>query len=370
MAATKRKAKDPHPEEELRRLADALRGGLPRAVVLKGDERYFIDRAVAGLVAAAKDAGQELCRHDGQDPDFQLARLLDDVAGGALFASSRAVVVLNAADLLKKTGKGSSPAFLKAAVARMGDGGSDLLVLHAPGARADNVLVKAALAAGGLFLSCRRLYDSPPHWDPDPRKAELVQWLVARARSRKIQLSPDDAAYVAAATGNDLTALDEQLSRIQAGGGSLRELVGWDAGGSPYPIAEHLAMGDAPRAVSGIESLFAGGFVAKGGARTLDRGALVTMLCNALSSKVRESLAGAEALASGAEGRQAVQMAGVAGHPAAQQAFLARAQRRTPAQWRACLEQLAALERRTRSGAVVDAADFCGLALAWRLKGR
>ena len=369
MAATKRKARDPHPEEELRRLAQALQEGLPPAVILKGEERYFIDRAVKGLVAAAREAGHEICRHDAKDPEFQIARLLDDVAGGALFASARCVVLLNAADLLKKTGKGCSPAFLKAAAGRLAAGGADLLVIHAPSVRADNVLAKAAMKAGGLMLSCRKLWDSPPPWDPDPRKAELVQWLVSRARARKIALTADQAAYVAAATGNDLAGLDEQLSRVAVGGGDLKDLVSWDVGGSPYKLADDMLVGDARRAVSGIESLFTGGFAGKDGRKTLDRGGLVTMLCNALSSKVRESVAAADALAGGADGREAAAVAGVRGAPATQQVFLERAQRRSPAQWRACLEQVAGLERRSRSGAVVDAADFCGLALAWRLQG-
>lgn len=367
MAATKRKARDPHPEEELRRLAEVLQKGLPPGVILKGEERYFIDRAVKGLVAAAQKAGHEICRHDAKDPEFQVARLLDDVAGGALFASARCVVLLNATDLLKKTGKGCSPAFLKAAAGRLAAGGEDVLVIHAPSVRADNVLAKAAIKAGGLMLSCRKLWDTPPAWDPDPRRAELVQWLVNRARSRSISLSPDQAAYVAAATGNDLVRLDELLGRVESGRGELKDLVSWDASGSPYKLAEHLLVGDAARAVSGLESLFSGGFAGKDGTRTLDRGGLVSMLCNALSSKVREALTASDALAAGVDGREAAALAGARGAPAMQQAFLERARRRSPAQWRACLEQVAGLERRSRSGAVVGATDFCGLALAWRL---
>lgn len=367
MAASKGKAGNQHPEEELRRLGQSLQAGLPPAVILKGEERYFIDRAVKGLLAAAQKAGHEICRHDAKDPDFQVARLLDDVAGGALFASARCVVLLNATDLLKKTGKNCSPAFLKAAVGRLQAGGEDMLVIHAPSVRADNVIAKAALAAGGLMLSCRKLWDTPPAWDPDPRKAELVQWLVSRARARKISLNVDEAAYVAAATGNDLAGLDEQLNRVEAGGGEIKDLVSWDAGGSPYKLADDMLVGEAWRAVGGIESLFAGGFAGKDGRKVLDRGGLVTMLCSALSNKVRETVAAADALAGGSDDREAASTAGVRGAPATQQAFLERAKRRSPTQWRACLEQVAGLERRSRSGALVDAADFCGLALAWRL---
>ena len=135
------------------------------------------------------------------------------------------------------------------------------------------------------------------------------------------------------------------------GGGDLREVVGWNASGSPYPIADQLVQGDAGRAVSGIENLFAGGFVGKDGSRNLDRVALVTMLLAALSAKVREALAGSDVIARGGDPKRALTVAGVRGPQAAQQAFLGRLRLHTPEQWRACLDQVAALERRARSGA-------------------
>ena len=54
--------------------------------------------------------------------------------------------------------------------------------------------------------TCRKLWDSPPPWDPDPRKSELALWVRARSGDLGVCLTPDDAAYVAAATGNDLAA--------------------------------------------------------------------------------------------------------------------------------------------------------------------
>ena len=58
----------------------------------------------------------------------------------------------------------------------------------------------------------------------------------------------------------------------------LRELVGWDAAGSPFTVAEQIVDGDARRAVLGLEGLFRSGFAKRDGGRELDRGALVAML--------------------------------------------------------------------------------------------
>ena len=61
-----------------------------------------------------------------------------------------------------------------------------LVVLEAETLRADHAAVKAVVEAGGATLSCRKLWDSPPPWDPDPRKAELVAVGAGpRARARR-----------------------------------------------------------------------------------------------------------------------------------------------------------------------------------------
>ncbi|MEO2237011.1 MAG: hypothetical protein ABGW95_02035, partial [Candidatus Poseidoniia archaeon] len=85
-AARAKKKRDPHPEEELRDLAAALKKGDPaRGYVLRGEERYFRDRASKMIIEKAVAQGHQLCRHDVQDPEFSLSRLLDDLTGGALF---------------------------------------------------------------------------------------------------------------------------------------------------------------------------------------------------------------------------------------------------------------------------------------------
>ena len=88
-------------------------------------------------------------------------------------------------------------------LARLTSGAEGMLVLSAEKLRADHPLAKEGKERG-VLVGCRRLYDSPPSWDPDPRKAELVQWCAARAKVMGVPLDLSEAAYVVAATGNQL----------------------------------------------------------------------------------------------------------------------------------------------------------------------
>lgn len=365
-----RKAREPFPEDALADLARRLAATpLPPVVLLRGEERYFRERGVAQAVAAARAAGMEVCRHDALDPEYDAGRLLDDLSTGALFQSARCVVLHGADRVVVERATKHSAAVRQAMLARLAAGAEGMLVLSAEKLRADHPLAKAA-AADGVVVGCRRLYDSPPAWDPDPRKAELVQWCAARARALDVPLDLAEAAYVVAATGNDLSALDDQLGRLVGRGREgIAELVAWDATASPWDVAEHLVGGDLKRAVAGIETLFSGGASQRDGSRTIDTPGIVAQLSTAVSAKLREALRAAEALEAGMDPARAVAAAGVKGPPAALDAFRRRMAARPPGQWRRMLDDFGALERRSRSTVQVDATDFVHLALAWRPRG-
>jgi len=367
--ATKKKARDPHPDESLADLRAALERGLPPLVILRGEERWYRDQGVRSVLEAATAEGHEICRHDVADPEFSLSTLMDDLTGGALFASGRAVHIENADALLKKGARRYSPALLEALLARLRGESQGTVVLGADKLRADHAVCKLAKEIGGLLVTCRRLWETPPPWDPDPRKAELVQWLVARARERKIKLSPDEAAYVVAATGNDLAGLLDRLEVLADGEGRVVERVAWESGGTPWDLAEHMVDGVADRAVAGLEALFRSGFSGRDGRRTADAAALGNVLSSALTARLREAATGAEALAAGASPSAAAVLAGVGGGPRSQATFQARLGLRSPAEWRALLEQAVDVERRARSGVRVDASDFALLALRWAKRG-
>ncbi len=364
------RARENDPLTELASLEAALeRGGLARGYVLRGEERYFRERAIERLKRVAEARGFELCLHDAEEgnPDFQLSRLIDDLSGAGLFAAQRLVVVRQAGEHLRMA-KGEESPLARAVLAFVHSPESaGCLVLSDASLRADHPLVQAIVAAGGSVLGLRRLWETPPPWKPDPRSSELVGWTMRRARELGLRLGLDQALYVAAATGNDLFALDSQLECLGASGGrDLRTAVRWTAGASPWAVADSLVAGELARGLSGIEALFGGGFQDKSGRRLVDAPALATMLVAALQRGVRSALELSRSLERGAPEGDALAEAGQ--RTPGERAALARARVRGSREWRVMLEEVAALERSIKSGGGVDANDFARFALRWSLQ--
>ncbi len=361
------KKRDPLPEDALRSLKSKVSSDLPPIVILRGEETYFRDRGVAMCVEAAKAAGMEICRHDAVDPEYSAARLLDDLSTGALFQSARCLVLHNAERVVIERASQFSASIRDAMKARLSSKAEGALVLSMSKLLATNTLAKAATAAGGELVGCRRLYDSPPPWDPDPRKAELVQWCAARARDLKVQVDLNEAAYIVAATGNDLASIDDQLkSLVGRGKEAIQELVAWDATASPYEVAEQIASGDLKRSLVGLETLFSGGASQRDGSRTIDVGGIVAQLSAAISAKVREAARVAEAVLEGLPPKRAAERCGIKGSPKMIEDFMTRFQARAPGDWAVMLEEFGELERRSRSNVTVDVTDFAQFALRWR----
>lgn len=351
------KARESEPWVGLESLASALeRAPLAPGYALRGEERYFRERALALLRAKAEAQGHEICVHDvvreRDGGDFELPRLIDDLSGGGLFAARRLVVLRNPGELLRKVDGDDGPLVRAALAFLKSDAGS--LVVSDASLRADHALVKAVLAAGGQAPSFRKLYETPPPWRPDPMEAELVQWIVRRARELGLRLTREQALYVGAATGNDLAALDDQLELLRTSDArELSRVVSWTAGSTPWLVAEHLLDGELARSLSGLQALFQGGFQEKSGKRLLDPSALAILLLGALQR-------GASAALAPERGQ---------GAPRQREAAAERARRRSAAEWRALLEDVAALERALKSGGGVDVNDFAALALRWSKGG-
>jgi hypothetical protein len=368
-AASSRRASEEAPFHALARIAKELEGGrIAPVYVLRGEERYFRARIADAVARAASERGLEVCRHDVKHPEFSIARLLDDLEGRALFATGRCVLVHEVGALLVKNSKTYSAAAAELLRARMKTGDGGTLVLAAESLRADHALVKAARELGGELVACRRLWEGPPPRSHDPRAAELVRWLIERAKTLGVQVSPDAAVFLAEVTGNDLFALEGQLERVrQRGSAGLRELVDWQAGASPYEVAEALILGELESAVVGVEALFRGGFAGRGGARTIDPDGLSKILLGALYGKVREAMHGARLIEGGASPARAAELCGVRTSWAkAAESFRARLHARGAREWRSLLAEVAALDRRQHRGAHLGATDFSLLALRWR----
>jgi DNA polymerase III delta subunit len=373
MAARKAKAREPDPPTQLAELAAGIeRGGLARGYVLRGEERYFRDRALDAIRVRAVADGLEVRIHDGDDPDFSPAALMNDLGGGGLFSARQLVVARSIEKHLPKTAKEES-ALLTKLIAFLGGADVGALVVSVGALRADHKLVKAVEAVGGVVLSSRKLWDSPPPWgNADPRRVELVTWLVARAREAGLKLSPDQAVYVCAAIGNDLFALEDQLVKLREAprGADLTALVAWEAAVSPWTVAEHVVAGDLPRGLDGIEGLFRGGFEERDGRRLVDSAGLAQILISGLLGAVRKGLAIASEVERGRSPDEAARAAGIAGAPAMVQRELARAAQHDAATWQERLADLADLERRSKSTGGVEVDDFTLLAVRWRDRAR
>jgi DNA polymerase III delta subunit len=367
------RAKELDPASQIRHLTVEIGGGRPlaRGYVVRGEERYFRERAILELTRAAQACGWEIARHDAHDPEFDVARLLDDLAAVPMFAAGRMVVARNAAPLFKKDGRDAA-AVQRALLAFLHSRGAPgCAVVDAESLRADHAVTRAVIAIGGRSIECRRLWDSPPPWNPDPRQAELVQWLIARAREREIGLDAAAAVYLVQVTGNDLYALDAALDRVaERRARGVSDVVGWTRAASPFQTAEDLCRGDAPRALAGIEALFRAGFEERDGSRERDVDAVLAVFLGSLRGKLRQTLAGSLAFARTADLEQAAHDAGVSGNPRARREFESRVVARPAGAWRAMLDDVTDLERRTRTGGRVDENDLAVLAVRWRARAR
>lgn len=361
-----RSAAAPHPQKELERLRSHLASsGVPRALLVKGEERYFRDRAVDLVCALATERELEVSRHDARDPEFDAAAVCHDLSAAPMFAPGRLVLVRNFGALLRadasddvEASDGSRGAAVSRAIqSALADRASTCSVaVDSESLRADHAVSKAIAASGGPVFAFRRMYDSPPPWgDPDPRRTELVQWLLSRAQETSVRLAPDQAVYVAAAVGSDLAALDVELERLKRRGAeSVQDTVAWTSGASPFAVAEHLVRGDLAPALAGIEALFRSGTQKSDGSREVEPAAIVAMLSGSVRNKLRQTVALAEGESPG----------GMA--PRAREELEARVRLRSSASWRRMQEEFAALERSARMGATVDANDLAGFALRWR----
>jgi DNA polymerase III delta subunit len=357
------------PRQQWNELEGSLAAGLAPGYLLRYDEPWFGARALDLLRGAARGAGLELCSHDAQDAEFRLSSLLDDLCGNAMFAQARCVLVERPEEHLKKGGDTDS-ALTRAARAFL-EARRGTLILVTTSLRLDHAVVKAIKQAQGGVYEFRALYDAPPPWDPDPYKSEVVIWVANRARELGLKLTREDALLLSKVKGNDLSALDSELSNLREAGPEAVSTLVSDAAGSPGRLADHLSDGDAAAALVEIERLWQGGFdKGKGGGRETAGAAILAVLFGRLRGNLRQAMVGSAAMAAGADAKSAADEAAVPTWPQARQAFTARVGARSSGEWLRMQRDMHALERRTRMGGDVDANDLALFALRWRRVAR
>jgi hypothetical protein len=364
-------AKEPDPRAEFATLAASLSNpaDLKVAYVLRGAETWFRSRALELVLQAARARGLELCRHDPKDPDFRAQSLSDDLTSQAMFAAQRCVVIAEPEGLLKKVG--GEEAALARAIRSFVKGRRGTVVLNADALRADNATLKELVAAGGAAHTFRRLYERPGPWerDQDPRKSELVGFVLGRAKELGVALNAEHALLVVHAHGNDLSALDTLLrSAAERGAGDLLAGLGSAAAGSPGEVADALIAGDLPRAQLALETLFRGGMrKEKDGSRETGTEALNAILLGYLRPRVRQGLAAAQARQGGATLESALSEAGVTSFDRGLREAIGA---RPLPSWAAMLDDLLELERSSRRGVDVDVNHWTTLALRWRVRAK
>ena len=359
-------AKEAHPEEVLAELREATNArGLASGYVVRGEELYYRNAALDLLRALARAKNLELCQHDAKEPGFDAQRLLGDLSGGGLFSAGRMVVIHAPEDLLKKDGAKERP--LARAIPKFLAAQAGCVVLVAEGLRADNATVKALLAAGGVLLSFRKLYDKPAPWErsPDPRRTEVSEWVQARVKARGMKLSADQVVLLIASVGGELCVLENKLAEFaHMPGGEFFQRLDASAPVSPFELANALLRGDLRQSLRDAEGLFHAGYKSKDGKLEVKPDALREILFSGLRMQVRRGVAAAEGLRAGLSAEAAAAQAGVSAFQ--MRDFQIALGARDPAAWRAMSADLARLERKARSGHTVDVNDLANFAVRWR----
>lgn len=168
-----------------------------RVVLVSGPESLLADRAVEGLVAAARreDAAAEVT-------DIEAARLdagsLASITGGSLFATRAVAVIRDLANL---------PAELVdtvAALAREPLGDLALILVHGGGVKGKGLLDKVKKAKAEV-IDCAQ---------PKPR--DLPGFVANEARRAKGRISPEATQQLIDAVGFDLRALAGAVDQLVA----------------------------------------------------------------------------------------------------------------------------------------------------------
>ncbi|HTF87585.1 MAG TPA: hypothetical protein VK843_04190 [Planctomycetota bacterium] len=361
-------AREAHPEEVLEGLRAELGGGkLAPGYVVRGEELFYKNAAIDLVRERARNQELELCSHDTKESGFDAQRVQDDLLGGGLFSSGRLVVIQAPEDLLKKGEGKEKERPVARAIAKFLTAGAGTLVLVAEGLRVDNPTVKALIASGGKVLTFRKLYDKPAPWErnPDPRRTEVCEWVLARAKSMGLKLTSDQAVLLVAAVGGELGALDSKLGEFRhSDAREFFERLDAAAPVSPFDLAAALARGDLKSALTGNEGLFHSGYKSKDGKLEIKPDALREILFSGLRAQVRRGLAASHATSAGKSPEDAAKEIGVSAFQMRE--FQASLGARDLPGWRAMSADLGRLERKARSGHTVDASDLALFALRWR----
>ncbi len=297
----------PNPERELERLRKALgKSGPPQVVAITGTSDYFRGEALEAVVAAI-DERAELRRIDG--PDDTDGRELDDLRGAVLFGPGCWLVVRRAAPWLKSHGSR-----LEEALGSFAQGCG--LVFETPKLDRRTKLAKSIAEVGEAF-EFRDLYAEPYDRSRSPLEAELVSWVVTRARKSKLTLTPEAAFLIVSMVGQapgEILAELERLAPLLQGKtvdpGELRKHLSCSFESTPFEFAEAFLLRNRRRAMRSLDAMFARGVKSKDGS-TMDRGGLFPFITTWLHQSLTSVFEGRRLMEAGVPARDVPGRVGV-----------------------------------------------------------
>jgi DNA polymerase III delta subunit len=306
----------PHPESELDALRSELRArGLPKVLLLTGPADFFRVEAF-DLAVAAVPAGTELRRLDGGGEEAKTdGQELFDLRGGGLFAKGTVLAVRRAKAWLEAHSER-----LVELLPKIADGCA--LVLEVPKLDKRTKLAKD-LAGAGRLLEFRELYAEPYDRRRSPLEAELVGWVVDRARALKLPLTRQAAYLLVTVVGKDPSELHAELKGLAetfAGRSAKQAVDVADLRGSldarfestPFEFVEALLADDRVRALRSLDAMFARGVRGRDG-QTVDAGGVFPFLSSWLHQSLSQALAGRRLLDTGTRPDELARAVGVRG---------------------------------------------------------
>ena len=185
-------------------MSKASRRKAPPVVVIFGDEEFqktrTLQQSLDDLLPPQVDRALVLCEYDGTKPEDQggpsLATVLDDLAT-LPFLADRRVVVIRDADRFITAHRESLENYLKAPAP------TGALILVCRSFPKTTRLYKAAVAAGGQALECKKL-----------TTRGLIDFVVAAARARGKRLDHAVAARLVELIGQEQGMLAAEVEKL------------------------------------------------------------------------------------------------------------------------------------------------------------
>ncbi len=301
----------PNPEKEISRLASLLRADpAPSVFVFQGQQRWFRDRAL-DLVKDKLGAQGDVFEHDassGEGSANDAAGFLMDLRTRSLFGGQKVLMLRSAERWLKSHGK---------LLAEVLDGlaPGNALVIEVAKLDGRSALAKKLKKLGAVF-DFRNLYDKPFGDRGPATSAELVQWVCARAKSKKLRLSPASALFMTQVVGNDPGQLEGEMDLLasQFAGKeitpeTMREVLTVSFGSSQFEFVDALLEKDAQKALRSVHAMFREGLRDRDGKR-MDKGAIFPMAMAWLVQSIATLIEGRHAIDQGESGHSVVQRMG------------------------------------------------------------